>query len=98
MVIGEVPGECPSSAVILRRTEERASCASVLGLRSPAIRAAIMARPEDPKMSQPCLEAVSLRDLKHRFQEPLVASITTWVTLRQRSRSYKPSEEQLIAE
>lgn len=51
-MIGEAAGECAScSAVIFVRIRVRASCASAFGSRSPAIRAAIMARPDTPKMS-----------------------------------------------
>ena len=45
------PVNASSSALILPRIRVRASWARVLGLRSPAIRAAIIARPDLPKMS-----------------------------------------------
>jgi len=46
------PVNASSSAVILPRIAARAICASTLGLRSPAISAASICRPETPKMSE----------------------------------------------
>jgi hypothetical protein len=45
------PVNASSRALILARIRDRASCASALGLRSPAMSASIIARPETPKMS-----------------------------------------------
>ena len=39
-------------------SDERASCASALGLRSPAINAPIMSRPDFPKMSLATTESL----------------------------------------
>ena len=47
------PGEGFLEFAILDRIRVRASWASTLGSRSPAIRAAIIARPETPKCPRP---------------------------------------------
>jgi hypothetical protein len=51
VVVAEVAGEGLSNWLRLARMRVRASCASALGSRSPAMSAASIARPETPKMS-----------------------------------------------
>nr|WP_321182506.1 hypothetical protein [Mycobacterium kansasii] len=67
---GEVALKASSRRLILVRIRERASCASTLGSRSPAINAAIIARPDTPKMSEATTESLmqaSSRSFSTRF-------------------------------
>jgi hypothetical protein len=52
VMVGEEPGEGSSRTLRLARIRPRASSASTLGSRSPAMSAASIARPETPKMSE----------------------------------------------
>ena len=70
MVVIEVPVERVLRRPILARILARANGASTLGSRSPAIRAAIIARPETPKMSVATTESLmqaSSRSFSTRF-------------------------------
>jgi hypothetical protein len=51
VMVAEVPVNASSRTLRLARIRPRASCASSLGSRSPAISAASICRPETPKMS-----------------------------------------------
>ena len=51
-MVGETPVKASSKTLPLARIRPRASSASTLGSRSPAISAASIARPETPKMSE----------------------------------------------
>ena len=58
VVFGEVPTKASSSWGIFMRIAVRAISARTWGLRSPAIRAAIISRPETPKMSLATTESL----------------------------------------
>jgi len=89
-------GTClvPKAGLILPRIRARASCASTFGLRSPAISAAIIARPDFPKMSlattgsfdarvlQQLLRAVLLRRPCPGQVRPVAGDITEPADLR----------------
>jgi hypothetical protein len=69
-VVIEVPVERFLKQAILARILARAICASTFGSRSPPIRAAIIARPETPKMSEATTDSLmqaSSRSFSTRF-------------------------------
>jgi hypothetical protein len=64
------PLNASSSRLILVRIRDRASWANTFGSRSPAINAAIIARPDTPKMSEATTESLmqaSSRSFSTRF-------------------------------
>ena len=88
-MFGEVPDEGLFDWGILVRIRVLAICARTWGLRSPLIRAAIMSRPEVPKMSLATTESLiwaSSRSFSARFFS-LVWSDTSPIRYLVRSRS-----------
>jgi len=85
------PTNASSSRGILARIRERASCARTLGSRCPPTRAAIIARPETPKMSEATTDSLiwaSSSSFSTRFFSP-VRSATNAARYRVRSRSLR---------
>jgi hypothetical protein len=84
------PVNASSSRAILRRIDARAIRASTLGSRSPATSAAIMSRPETPKMSDATTDSViwaSSRSFSTRcFSAVRVSTRSRRYRVRSRSR------------
>ncbi len=84
------PVKASSSWLIFARIRDLAICARTLGSRSPAIMAAIIARPETPKMSEATTESLiqaSSSNFSTRFfSAPRAPTRSTRYRVRSRSR------------